>query len=65
MVAGDLLPVENKRIGHLLGQEALKRGALLRPLGETVYWLPPLNTDNDTIDKLAEITLHSIHAVYG
>lgn len=65
MVAGDLIPSDNKRMGNLLYQEALKHGALLRPIGNTLYWLPPLNTEKYTIDKLAEITLHSIDAIYG
>lgn len=65
MVAGDLVPFNNKRIGNLLYQEALGYGALLRPIGNTLYWLPPLNTEKSTIDKLAEITLHSIKAIYA
>lgn len=65
MVAADLIGLEGKRIGFRLYQEALARGALLRPLGNTLYWLPPLNTDKQTIEKLAEITLNSIKAVYS
>ncbi len=65
MVAGDLKPLENLRVDQLIYQEALTQGALLRPMGKTLYWLPPLNTDLETIDKLAEITLHSIDNVYG
>lgn len=65
MVAADLKPIEGQHVGRLLAQEAIKRGALLRPIGNTLYWLPPLNTDTDTIDKLTEITLHSINTVYG
>lgn len=64
MVAADLPARKNKRVGYQLYQEALKRGALLRPLGNTLYWLPPLNTDQQTIENLAEITLNSIRAVY-
>ena len=64
MVAADLEPTNVKRLGFQVYKEALKRGALLRPLGNTVYWLPPLNTDFATIDKLAEITLASLQAVY-
>lgn len=64
MVAADLQPIENRRVGLELAQQALKRGALLRPIGHTLYWLPPLNTDTKTIMQLAEITLNSIYAVY-
>lgn len=63
-VAGDLECTEHERFGFEIYQEALKRGAFLRPLGNTIYWLPPLTIEHDTIDKLAEITLDSIHAVY-
>ncbi|MCP0914430.1 MULTISPECIES: adenosylmethionine--8-amino-7-oxononanoate transaminase [Legionella] len=63
-VAGDLLAHQKPRMGFQLAQEACRRGALLRPLGNTVYWLPPLNADVATIRKLAEITLNSIEAVY-
>lgn len=64
IVAGDLAGPAHARIGYQLQQEALRRGALLRPLGNTLYWLPPLTTDQDTIEKLADITLNSIKAVY-
>ena len=64
MVAADLIPSGHARTGHLLAEEALKRGALLRPIGNTLYWLPPLTTCHQTIEKLADITLHSINAVY-
>ena len=65
IVAGDLAPHHSPRLGYRLQQDALKRGALLRPLGQTLYWLPPLTTDHKTIEKLSEITLHSIMAVYS
>lgn len=64
IVAADLRPMKNKRIGHEIYQQGLKHGALLRPIGNTLYWLPPLNTDKETIGKLAEITLNSIKAAY-
>lgn len=64
IVAADLLENGSKRLGYQVYQEALKRGALLRPLGNTLYWSPPLNTDQQTVEKLAEITLNSIKAIY-
>lgn len=65
LVAGDLTESLHPRIGHLIAQHALKRGALLRPIGNTLYWLPPLTTDHHTIEKLSDITLHSINANDG
>lgn len=35
---------------------AMQKGALLRPLGNTLYWLPPINIDDKTLSLLAEIT---------
>jgi adenosylmethionine---8-amino-7-oxononanoate aminotransferase len=63
IVAADLIEVAGiKRRGFVLSQQAIQRGALLRPLGNTVYWLPPLNTGSDVITKLKEITQESIMA---
>jgi len=64
IVAGDLEECGNQSISYAIRQAALSRGALLRPLGNTLYWLPPLNTDIQTIEKLADITLDSIEDVY-
>lgn len=64
LVAADLVEVGDYRIGYEVYQQALQYGALLRPIGNTLYWLPPLNTDKEIIGKLAEITLHSIQAAY-
>ena len=65
IIAADLDNRDSPRIGFQIHQEALRRGALLRPLGNTLYWLPPLTTAHHTIEKLAEITFQSIEAVYS
>jgi adenosylmethionine-8-amino-7-oxononanoate aminotransferase len=44
-------------------QSAIKKGALLRPLGNTIYWLPPINISDETLEKLAIITEASIVGV--
>jgi adenosylmethionine-8-amino-7-oxononanoate aminotransferase len=64
IVAAELEDIGQNRIGNKVYQEALNKGALIRPIGNTLYWLPPLNTDKKIIGKLAEITLHSIKAAY-
>lgn len=64
VVAAELNTELNPRIGNEVYQQALDHGALIRPIGNTLYWLPPLNTDEHTIGKLAEITLHSINKAY-
>ena len=35
-------------------QRALKAGVLLRPLGSTVYWMPPYVISNEEIDFFME-----------
>ena len=64
LVAADLENTRSGRIGNNVYQQALKMGALIRPIGNTLYWLPPLNTDREIIGKLAEITLNSINMAY-
>lgn len=64
IVAAELTESSIPRIGYRVALEARKRGALLRPIGNTLYWLPPLIIDTETIEKLAEITLHSIEEAY-
>ncbi|KTD60955.1 adenosylmethionine--8-amino-7-oxononanoate transaminase [Legionella shakespearei] len=65
VVAADLVSVqEPHRIGNAVYQHALKHGALIRPIGNTLYWLPPLNSSKEIIGKLAEITLNSIEDAY-
>ncbi|RUR12947.1 adenosylmethionine--8-amino-7-oxononanoate transaminase [Legionella sp. km772] len=64
IVAADLINPHNKRIGNDLYQKALELGALIRPMGNTLYWLPPLNTEAKIIEQLAEITLNSINLIY-
>ncbi len=66
MVAADLLlppGLRERRVGFAVFREAVARGALLRPLGNTLYWLPPLNTPEADLERLAEVTVESILAV--
>lgn len=67
VVAADLiLPLRKngQRYGYEIYKEAVKRGALLRPLGNTLYWLPPFIMQKRTLNKLKEITIESIRSVY-
>jgi adenosylmethionine-8-amino-7-oxononanoate aminotransferase len=57
IAAADLINPEMKpRFGYHVFQKALDLGAWLRPLGNTLYWLPPLNIANDTLNDLMKIT---------
>ncbi|MCE3238625.1 MAG: bioA [Gammaproteobacteria bacterium] len=61
VVAADLINQENiPRLGYKLSQEAVKLGALLRPLGNTIYWMPPLNIAEETLEELKDKTLQAI-----
>ncbi len=43
-------------------QAALDRGLLLRPIGTTIYWMPPYIVDHATIALLGEGTLAALNA---
>ena len=65
IVAADLIsPTPLPRMGYKVYQEAIKLGALLRPLGNTLYWLPPLNISQDVLYKLKDITRDAIVKAY-
>ena len=51
------------RTGYRVYQEAVKRGALLRPLGDVMYLFPPLNVTEPEIHAMGEILGDSIDAV--
>lgn len=62
VVAAEInLPIE--RAGFKLFQKGVEFGAFLRPLGNTLYWLLPLNTPSHVVEELALITLRSINAL--
>jgi adenosylmethionine-8-amino-7-oxononanoate aminotransferase len=66
MIAADLDvddPNLPSRLGYAIYREAVSRGALLRPLGNTLYWLPPLNTTKQELEQLFQITHASLKAV--
>ena len=53
------------RLGLALRCAALERGVLLRPLHDTIYWMPPLNVTGDELERLAEVTGEVIDEVLG
>lgn len=50
-----------ERRGLKVYQHALERGALLRPLGSVVYFLPPYTITENEIDFLAEVATEGIN----
>ncbi|MCP3985346.1 MAG: aminotransferase class III-fold pyridoxal phosphate-dependent enzyme, partial [bacterium] len=49
--------------GWRIYDEARRRGAYLRPMGNVVYVAPPLNIDDDALGELLGIVADSIEAV--
>ncbi len=56
---------KNERRGFQFYRTAVEEGALLRPLGDTIYFLPPLNTDDSVLDQMTEIALKSLRKTIG
>ena len=50
------------RMGHQVTLQARRRGALVRPLGDTVVLMPPLAIGPDELRRLVEITAAAIAA---
>ena len=55
--------VQNQRMGLKIAEECLKRGAIIRPLGNVVYFMPPLIITETEIRQLTDIAFDSIKAV--
>jgi adenosylmethionine-8-amino-7-oxononanoate aminotransferase len=53
-----------RRTGWHVYREAVNRGALLRPLGDTMYFFPPLTTTEAEIDEMAAILGDSLDAIF-
>ncbi|WHA05361.1 adenosylmethionine--8-amino-7-oxononanoate transaminase [Candidatus Bandiella numerosa] len=67
IVAADLIIDDNdknKRIGFEIFKRAVHAGALLRPLGNTIYWLPPVNIKEHTLEELSQITEYAITSCF-
>ena len=52
----------SRRTGYRVYQEAVRRGALLRPLGDTLYLFPPLNTPRSDLERMVEVLAASVDA---
>jgi adenosylmethionine-8-amino-7-oxononanoate aminotransferase len=54
-----------RRTGQRVYREALRRGALLRPLGDTMYVFPPFNTPPEDLRAMVAVLGESVDAVLG
>jgi adenosylmethionine-8-amino-7-oxononanoate aminotransferase len=52
------------RLGHRVTLAARERGAIVRPLGDTVVLMPPLAISKEDLVRLVEITAGSIRAAW-
>jgi adenosylmethionine-8-amino-7-oxononanoate aminotransferase len=53
------------RMGHRVTLEARARGAIVRPLGDTVVLVPPLSIHDEDLEALLAIVAESIEAACG
>ncbi|EGW38800.1 adenosylmethionine--8-amino-7-oxononanoate transaminase [Desulfosporosinus sp. OT] len=53
------------RIGYQIYKNALEKGLILRPLGNVLYFNPPLTINEEEIDKAVSICTESIKEVIG
>lgn len=52
IVAADIITKPKQRLTHSIVMCAAKHGIFLRPLGNTIYWLPPLITQESDLQLL-------------
>ena len=57
--------IRARRTGYRVYREAVRRGALLRPLGDTMYLFPPLTVSDDEVSEMTAILAQSLDAVVG
>ncbi|HVY96812.1 MAG TPA: adenosylmethionine--8-amino-7-oxononanoate transaminase [Solirubrobacterales bacterium] len=53
------------RMGHQVTLAARERGAIVRPLGDTIVLVPPLSIGNEELTTLLDIVVDSIEAACG
>jgi adenosylmethionine-8-amino-7-oxononanoate aminotransferase len=53
------------RTGYRVYREAVRRGALLRPIGDTMYLFPPFTVSDAELGEMTTILAQSLDAVVG
>ncbi|MBI4388594.1 MAG: aminotransferase class III-fold pyridoxal phosphate-dependent enzyme, partial [Nitrospinae bacterium] len=54
-----------RRVGYQIYLEGLRRGVFMRPLGNVIYFIPPLTISEDEIETMIGAARDSIRAVLG
>jgi adenosylmethionine-8-amino-7-oxononanoate aminotransferase len=65
ITAADMCIDGMARAGLQVHQSAMLRGVLLRPLGNTIYWLPPFIISQNELHELKMTTRDVLHDVFG
>jgi adenosylmethionine-8-amino-7-oxononanoate aminotransferase len=60
----DAFPLKD-RVGYKVYLEGLKGGVFMRPLGDVIYFIPPLIITNEEIEIMMNAAFESIEAVLG
>ena len=55
----------NKRIGYEIYKKALEKGLILRPLGNVIYFNPPLTITKQQLNKALKIAYSCINDILG
>ena len=53
------------RISFKLAQKALEKGLIIRPLGDTAYYMPPFNVTTEEIDAMFALTREALEETLG
>lgn len=53
------------RIGYQIYKKALKKGVILRPLGDVIYFNPPLITERKDMDYVTDVAIECVKEVLG
>lgn len=51
------------RVGYQIYKKALTKGLLLRPLGDVLYFNPPLNIERQTLNKAVQLCTEAIKEI--
>ena len=53
------------RLGYQIYKKALQKGVLLRPLGDVIYFNPPLIIDENDMDFVTDVAIECTKEVLG
>ena len=52
-----------KRTGYQIYKKALEKGVILRPLGDVIYFNPPLIIEKEDMDFVTDVALECIKEI--